>query len=1206
MNRVAQLVVLALIGGLFLAGAPSAVRAAETPAGRLVSDDPANFTPHVIDGRVYSIVQVGDTMILGGQFTQTRNNSSQTVIPRTNVVAFNATTGVITPFAPNPNGTVNVVLPTGDGETVWVGGTFTTIGGVARKNLAKVRVSDGTVVTQFNAGNIAGQVKDLRLVGGHLWVAGGFTHIANRRQPALATVNPTTGAFDTFFTGAVEGVHREGGYTTGMKLDADPDGTRMAVVGNFDTLNGVKNHQMFLLDLTGSTAVQANFQTAFYEAGCSSAFDSYMRDVDFSPDGKFFVVSTTGAYGGSDQPCDTTARWDVSKSGNGVTPSWVNYTGGDTTYAVEITDSAVYTGGHARWQNNPFAGDNAGPGAVGRPGIAALSPDSGIPFSWNPTRTRGVGVFDFLATAQGLWLGSDTDRVGQAYEYHGKIALMPAAGAQFPAVKAPAVPNDLYLGGPTGVNSDPSVLYRVNAAGPELQASKGIDWAADLNESPSPYLTTSGNRSGYSTVGSVSPTVPAGTPVDIFSNELWDGGGGDEMQWSFPVPTGTPIEVRLYFANRYDGTSQVGQRVFDVALDDSTVLDDYDIAADVGHNVGTMKKFDISSDGSVDISLGHVVENPLINGIEIIRTDLPPAASGGVLKRSFSGSAAGPNIAVPDGGLDWDTVRGGFMINGYLYLATSDGSFSRRTFNGTAYGTPQAVNAQDELTVLQDWKSDISAATSMFFDFGRIYFTRSGSSTLYYRYFNPESGVVGAKRLVASENVEGLNLSTVRGMVATSSKIFFASSNGNLYQMDWSNADPTSGKPVAGTAELVSGPGAGGPAWGSKALFLFQSTNGGAAPQPPVASFTTDCEGYTCEFDASASSAPGSSVSGYAWDFGDGDTDSGKTASHEFEPGSHQVTLTVTAASGAESSSSTTVTISRVNQRPVADFSVSCELLECTFDGSSSEDPDGSISSYAWEVNGAAEGDEPTIEHTFDSAGAKEVTLEVTDNDGATHSVTKTVTVTEEAAATVDFVGAASSNGNRSTHSVTIPTSVQAGDRILLFMTTNSSTSTINPPVGWESVRSVEASGLRGQTWTRVATAADAGRVVAVTTTAIAKADLSVAAYRSSEGTPRIDAEGGRTVAGSTALTSPVVAADADDFWLVSYWGIKSSAAVELDIPGSSALRSSSTGTGSGRVDAFLADSGAPLSSAEAGGIEATLGVAATRAAIFSIVLSGE
>ena len=199
------------------------------------------------------------------------------------------------------------------------------------------------------------------------------------------------------------------------------------IIGNFTNVGGQSRWQAAMIDISTSPETVANWQTDRYgqSAPCASVFDTYMRDVAFSPDGSYFAIVTTGAYSAGTL-CDATARFESDARGSGLQPTWVDYTGGDTLYSVAITETAIYAGGHQRWSNNAFAGDRPGPGAVDRPGIYALDPDTGLALPWNPTRDRGVGVFVLYPTQQGLWLGSDTDVV--AGETHRKLAFFPIAG----------------------------------------------------------------------------------------------------------------------------------------------------------------------------------------------------------------------------------------------------------------------------------------------------------------------------------------------------------------------------------------------------------------------------------------------------------------------------------------------------------------------------------------------------------------------------------------------------------------------------------------------------------------------------------------------------------------------------------------------------------------------------------------------------------
>ncbi|SCL22205.1 Di-glucose binding within endoplasmic reticulum [Micromonospora rhizosphaerae] len=819
--------------------APTGAASAAPDHTTVVKPVPSTASPDIMDGTVYAIHDAGTKIIAAGSFTRVQNRGSDVDITRNYVLAFDKATGTVdTAFAPTVDNQVYAVVAGPTAGTVFLAGKFNTVNGVTRRKVALLNVATGAVVTSFAGPAFNGLVNDVALVGNRLLVGGIFTTAGNTNpRGGLASLSASTGALDSYLTTTLTEHHNYDGVSganAGVgagKLAVSPDGRQLVVIGNFKQADGVLHDQIVKLDLGAGAATIADWNTSRYTPRCAWwAFDTYMRDVAYAPDGSYFVVVTTGAPNAGTL-CDSAARWETDATGTELQPTWADYSGGDTFLSVGISEQAVYVGGHIRWLNNSFGGDSAQAGAVGRASIAALDPRNGLPMSWNPGRhPRGVGVSELLVTPAGLWLGSDTSWIGNFQYRRERIAFFPLTGGAAPHPTTTAgLPGKVYR---AGVPVPTNVLYRVNAGGPLVAATdSGPDWAADDAADPSPYHNDGSSTAGFGPVGSVDATVPAGTPSALYSDERWDSGGDPEMQWQLPVPAGTEIEVRLYLADRYDGTSTPGSRVFDVALDGVTVLDDLDLSGTVGHNVGTMRSFAIVSDGSVDLDFGHVVENPLVDGIEIVKTGPPPAGNGEEVQvRSYDGaSAVGASsvLANPDN-TAWSTARGGFWVGGTLFYGMN-GALYRRSFDGTTFGTPSLVDpyhdaywdtvetdsgpdGQTYAGVTTNFYAEIPNVTGMFYTAGRLYYTLAGQGELHWRWFTPDSGVVGADRFTVA-GVTGF--ADAGGIFLGGDTLYKVDrSTGDLSSTDWAGGAPT------GAFTVRSGPAADGNDWRARAVFV--------------------------------------------------------------------------------------------------------------------------------------------------------------------------------------------------------------------------------------------------------------------------------------------------------------------------------------------------------------------------------------------------
>ena len=212
-----------------------------------------------------------------------------------------------------------------------------------------------------------------------------------------------------------------------------------------------------------------------------------------------------------------------------------------------------------------------------------------------------------------------------------------------------------------------------------------------------------------------------------------------------------------------------------------------------------------------------------------------------------------------------------------------------------------------------------------------------------------------------------------------------------------------------------------------------------------------------------------------------------------------------------------------VNQPPTARATADCDLLSCDFFGTTSTDPDGIVEEYEWNFGDGNTATGPTPNHVYAAAGTYGVTLTVTDDDDATDDTTLQVNVsTPPTGDAAEFRAAAGSSRNSASTSVVVPASVQTGDVLVMFVSTNRA-ATVSTPAGWTllGTRS-DGTDVRSLAFTRKAVAGTPGSTVSLTLDAQSKVDLSLVAY---SGGGAVTASVSAAEAGtSTAHTAPAAA----------------------------------------------------------------------------------
>ncbi|GHC80340.1 hypothetical protein GCM10007079_19220 [Nocardiopsis terrae] len=176
----------------------------------------------------------------------------------------------------------------------------------------------------------------------------------------------------------------------------------------------------------------------------------------------------------------------------------------------------------------------------------------------------------------------------------------------------------------------------------------------------------------------------------------------------------------------------------------------------------------------------------------------------------------------------------------------------------------------------------------------------------------------------------------------------------------------------------------------------FPSDGETTPPEGPVADFTHSCDDatLTCSFDGAGAEGE---ITDWNWDLGDGTTETGTTTEHTYAAeGDYTVTLTVTDSEGRTDSAETQISVGTPDHTaPTADFTGSCYsfFYLCEVDASGSTAGDAPITGYHWDFGDGGTASGASAWHFYPGPGTYTVTLTVTDETGATGSLTKTVTL---------------------------------------------------------------------------------------------------------------------------------------------------------------------------------------------------------------------
>jgi PKD repeat protein len=858
-SLLAGLVSLLLWAGV--AVAPSPARADTAPLDPADPATPATVSadplPTVqINGVAWAQVVVGNTVYVAGEFSRVRPagaapGTQETV--RNNLLAYDIRTGqLVTSFAPNLNAQAHAIAASPDGSRIYVGGQFTYANGQPRNRIAAFDTSTGQLVGTFRPA-VNSPVKAIAVTDTTVYLGGEFSAVGSTPRARLAAVSVATGAL-------LPWAPRPGtGSTAGNRLPNDPVANartsssvlamvvagrgQVVVGGRFDTLNGTKATGVGALDAaTGATRPFAVNQLITNQ-GINSAVWS------LSTDGATVYGTAYDYYG----PGNLEGSFAAAADGGAV--RFINDCHGDT-YGSFPVNGVLYHATHAHScgniggfpEQNPRVNlygtavslaptGTVGQGTLRNKNLAGQPAPSVLP--WYPTFYAG----DYTKQYQAGWsVSGNRDYVVYAGEFPAVNGTQQQGLVRF-AVR-PLAPNKV---GPRATGSfAPTATLQSGAV--------RLTWRA-VHDRDNENLTYRVHRGSENTAPVCEVTRPS----------QW---------WNLPT------------YGCADTTAPAGTHGWVVVATDPA-----------GNRLAS---------SWVTATVGAANSSPARTYGRLVARD---GATGHWPLGDGSGATTPDRVGVQDMTVGTGVTRGRAGAIG----GDADTAYG---FNGTSAGSlaTQTATVSPQVFTVEAWFRTTGDRGGKIVGFGNA---RTGLSTAYDRHVYMDAqgrlsfGVYsGGKKTIttsgtyndgswhhvaASMSRAGLSLYVDGALVATRTDVVSANPITGYWRvggdtswatgLDWfpGQIDEVAVYPTALTASQVS-------------AHHVAGTTGQAPNVAPTAAFTaTTPDHLTASFDASASADTDGRVTGHAWDFGDGTTGQGATATHTYAAaGTYTVRLTVT------------------------------------------------------------------------------------------------------------------------------------------------------------------------------------------------------------------------------------------------------------------------------------------------------------------------